>query len=174
MISIKANSSALVLLSAVLLIILVVFTKQGNETFKKFTGLFGELSKEILLVVIVLLLVMMIININEIDMNAEPQRKGTETRQIIVEGFDGLNSNDSDGSKSFCEKYQSDLTVLDKQCQKFNKDACNIPSCCVWLNGEKCVSGSISGPTFKSDKDDNDIEIKNYYHQGQCYGNNCS
>lgn len=179
---IKLNSPIYVLISIVLLILLAIFTRQGTKSFDSFKAMFGDLSKEILLVVVVLLLVIMIINIYDLDMDIK-KGKNYNTSNIVetkvVEGLSGvsnipvLNSTDNDGSKSFCEKYQSDPILMNEKCKKFNKSSCIIPSCCVWLNDEKCVSGSISGPTFKSDENNKDIVVKNFYYQGECYGEGC-
>lgn len=177
--TLKLNSPAYVLISAILLIMLTIFTKEGNKTFVSLTSMFGELSKEILLVVIVLLIVIMIINIYDLDMDIKKKGTGNIIDRRVVEGLSGvsdiqiLNTTDNDGSKSFCEKYQSNPILMNKQCKKLNKSSCKIPSCCIWLNDEKCVSGGISGPTFKSDENDNEIKVKNFYYQGKCYGDDC-
>lgn len=187
--SIRLNSPVYVLISGILLIFLAIFTKQGNKTFNSLTSMFGELSKEILLVVVVLLIVIMIINIYDLDMdiynhktNGHSEARGQVIEKRVVEGLSGvsglsdapsLNTDDKYGTQSFCEKYQSDPVEMDKRCQKLNKNSCIIPSCCVWLNDKKCVSGGISGPTFTTDDNDNDIEVNNFTFQGKCYGDGC-
>jgi hypothetical protein len=182
--SIRLNSPVYVLISGILLIFLAIFTKQGNKTFNSLTSMFGELSKEILLVVVVLLIVIMIINIYDLDMDiynykTNGNARGKVIEKRVVEGLSGvsnvpsLNTDDKYGTQSFCEKYQSDPVEMDKRCQKLNKNSCIIPSCCIWLNDKKCVSGGISGPTFTTDDNDNDIEVNNFTFQGKCYGDGC-
>ena len=159
------NSTAQVLVFAVMLVLVVVFTKQGNALFVDVTQWLGVFRSEVLLVVVVLLIVMMIINMYHIDMNPV-KGEGKTVRQVtVVEGFD------ASGSSSFCMKYQTDPHELHKQCQKFDKDSCNIPQCCIWLNGTKCVGGNKHGPTFYSDDNGEDVNIDYFHHQGRCRGN---
>lgn len=165
--TVQMNQPAYVLVFAIMLVLVVVFTKQGNELFIDTLGWFGFFQTEVLLVVVVLLIVMMIINIYNIDMNPIKGEGKTVREVTIVEGFD------PDGSSSFCKKYQSNPHELHKQCQKFDKNACNIPQCCILLNGTNCVAGNKHGPTFYTDDDGKDIDIGYYHHQGTCRGVNC-
>jgi hypothetical protein len=59
-----------------------------------------------------------------------------------------------------------------KSCTKLTKKNCNATTCCVMLNGKKCVAGNQDGPTFKTDSG-KDIKVDYYYYQNKCYGNNC-
>ena len=165
MLEVQMNNSAYVLVFAVMLTVVVVFTKEGSDLFKEVTGWLGVFRAEVLLVIVVLLIVMMIINIYNLDMNPVTAEGKTVRKVTVVEGFD------ADGSSSFCAKYQSDPHELHKQCQKFDKDSCNIPQCCIWLNGTKCVGGNEHGPTFHSDDDGEDVNIDYFHHQGRCRGN---
>jgi len=162
-IELQANGAFYFILFATLLIMSVVFTKEGGVLFNEITSWLGIFWEEVFLVVIVLLIVMMIIttyNINmDIDKNGRPRQL---VRQVIVEGFKG--------PEAFCDKYLSDPNVLHEKCQAFNKDSCNATSCCIWLNSEKCVGGNKFGPTYYSDDNLNDINVKHYHHKGICRG----
>jgi hypothetical protein len=69
----------------------------------------------------------------------------------------------------FCK---SSSDSLKGSCSKLTKKNCNATSCCIVLNGEKCVAGNQSGPTFKTDSGE-DISVDYYYYQNKCYGNSC-
>jgi len=61
---------------------------------------------------------------------------------------------------------------LKDSCDKLTKKNCNATSCCIMLNGEKCVAGNQDGPTFKTESGE-DITVDYYYYQNKCYGDNC-
>ena len=69
----------------------------------------------------------------------------------------------------FCK---SNSASLKESCGKLTKKNCNATSCCVMLNGKKCVAGNQDGPTFQSESGQ-DIPIDYYYYQNKCYGNGC-
>jgi hypothetical protein len=69
----------------------------------------------------------------------------------------------------FCK---SNSASLKESCTKLTKKNCNATSCCVVLNGNKCVAGNQDGPTFKTDSG-KDITVDYYYYQNKCYGNSC-
>ena len=69
----------------------------------------------------------------------------------------------------FCK---SSSDSLKESCTKLTKKNCNATSCCIVLNGGKCVAGNQSGPTFKTDSGE-DINVDYYYYQNKCYGNSC-
>jgi hypothetical protein len=73
-------------------------------------------------------------------------------------------------SDGFCETYGSSLT-LDLECNKLTAEHCNETSCCVFLNGKKCVAGSKDGPTVMVDTlNGGDIDYTYYSHKNTCYG----
>ena len=69
----------------------------------------------------------------------------------------------------FCK---SSSDSLKESCTKLTKKNCNATSCCIVLNGGKCVAGNQDGPTFKTDSGE-DINVDYYYYQNKCYGNSC-
>jgi hypothetical protein len=69
----------------------------------------------------------------------------------------------------FCK---SNSASLNESCAKLTKKNCNATSCCVVLNGKKCVAGNQDGPTFKTESGE-DIAVDYYYYQNKCYGNSC-
>ena len=54
-----------------------------------------------------------------------------------------------DPAVSFCSSYNG--AELETKCNALTRQGCAKVSCCGYLNGTKCVSGSASGPTFLSD-----------------------
>ena len=66
----------------------------------------------------------------------------------------------------FCKSSSSSLK---ESCSKLTKKNCNSTSCCIMLNGEKCVAGNQDGPTFKTNSGE-DITVDYYYYQNKCYG----
>jgi hypothetical protein len=69
----------------------------------------------------------------------------------------------------FCKSSSSSLK---ESCAKLTKKNCNSTSCCIMLNGEKCVAGNQDGPTFKTNSGE-DITVDYYYYQNKCYGDSC-
>ena len=86
---------------------------------------------------------------------------------------EGLDSDLTDLSVSFCKKYEGNSSELEGACGKLTSQNCKNSNCCVWANGNKCSAGGITGPTYKTDKDGNKITIDNYYYMNKCYGNGC-
>ena len=58
---------------------------------------------------------------------------------------------------SFCSTYNGGQ--LEQKCNALTRDGCSKVSCCGYLNGSKCVSGSKSGPTFLSNSDGEKIIV---------------
>ena len=49
---------------------------------------------------------------------------------------------------SFCNKTDNNIDDLEKRCENLDSYSCKQVDCCVLLNGNKCVSGGLSGPNF--------------------------
>ena len=79
----------------------------------------------------------------------------------------------TDMSVSFCNKFGNDSSQLEVACGHLTPTNCKNITCCVLVNGNKCSAGGPTGPTYKTDKDGNKIEVDNYYHLNKCHGNNC-
>ena len=76
---------------------------------------------------------------------------------------------DSDFSDGLCEKHSAEPHEIEKKCKELTEDNCNSTSCCVWLNGQKCVAGNKRGPTYHSDGNI-DIDVAYYHHKNTCKG----
>jgi hypothetical protein len=116
-----------------------------------------------------LIIFMDVININ---LNTEESNK----KVVQVVNIEALkNNNDTDTSidlnpiSDFCKSGSDSLKT---SCGKLTKKNCNSTTCCIMLNGEKCVAGNEDGPTFKTESGE-DINIDYYYYQNKCYGNSC-
>jgi len=67
-----------------------------------------------------------------------------------------------DPATSFCSSYTG--AELEQKCNGLTRQGCSKVSCCGYLNGSKCVSGSASGPTFLSNANGEKISIDSYYY----------
>uniref|UniRef100_A0A6C0KW90 Uncharacterized protein n=1 Tax=viral metagenome TaxID=1070528 RepID=A0A6C0KW90_9ZZZZ len=74
---------------------------------------------------------------------------------------------------SFCEFNGGNLQNLEIECNNLSKTNCSKVKCCGYLNQEKCVTGNKFGPTYRSDKSGNNIEIDTYYYMNKCSGPKC-
>ena len=80
-----------------------------------------------------------------------------------------------DSAMSFCQNHE-DLpsgSSLEKSCDGLTDENCKSVSCCVLLNGEKCVAGGARGSTFRTETNGTKRNIDYYYYQNKCYGNKC-
>lgn len=80
---------------------------------------------------------------------------------------------DVSSKDSFCNSKQNDKSELERKCGKLTKNNCKDIDCCVLLNGAKCVTGDIHGPTFESDHKSDKPGDDYWYYKGQCYGDKC-
>jgi len=100
-------------------------------------------------------------NDNSIDIPQEP---------LLLSLKDFINP---DLAANFCSSFQGSSDKLEKQCNKLTTSNCKSSSCCVLLNGTKCVAGGAKGPTFQTDSSGNSINADFYYYQNKCFGNGC-
>lgn len=80
-----------------------------------------------------------------------------------------------DSSMSFCQSHEHlpSGSTLEKSCDGLTNENCKTVSCCVLLNGEKCVAGGANGPTFNTEIDGSKRNVDYYYYQNNCYGSSC-
>jgi len=88
-----------------------------------------------------------------------------------IEGLD--NKTASINSTSFCNTFGKDTSKLQKACARLTDNNCQNIGCCVWANGDKCLAGNATGPTYKTDSEGKQINITKYYHMNKCYGKGC-
>jgi hypothetical protein len=84
----------------------------------------------------------------------------------VVENLDSM-------ADAFCKTEEGSQMDLNNKCQQLTNKNCSLTSCCVLLNGEKCVAGGINGPTFNTDKNGKSKPFDYYYWQNQCFGGKC-
>lgn len=125
----------------------------------------------IFIVVLIIFTVLLIIDLFNINLNDNQNKKLVEV--VTIEGLDNMNVNELpisiNPAVDFC-KSNVDSNDMQEKCGKLTETNCNKTSCCVWLNKEKCVPGDQNGPTFKTDKLGNNIEIINFNYRNKCYG----
>jgi hypothetical protein len=66
----------------------------------------------------------------------------------------------SDYKDDFCKS--DDLAVIENKCSSLSKETCNIPTCCILINGTRCIAGDVKGPSFFTDHDF-------FYYRNKCY-----
>jgi hypothetical protein len=141
----------------------------------------------ILIVVFILITIILLIHLFNIDLNEIYPKKLLQV--VTIESLENNNISNTknkkftdvlnnepllltpkdfintDLAKDFCKSFQGSGQKLEKQCNSLTKTNCNLTSCCVLLNGEKCVAGSEKGPTFLTNSDGSTIHNEFYYYQ---------
>ena len=102
---------------------------------------------------------------------------GTNADNDVINGNDVINDNDVIKTFSKLENANfcnSDMSSdeKNKSCKKLTKDNCTTVGCCVLLNGEKCVGGNESGPTYLTENG-KDIDVQYYKYKDTCKGKAC-
>jgi hypothetical protein len=143
-----------------------------------------ELFKYIIKVLIfVLLIFALIIFVNSLGLNLnETPIPKKLIQSVTIEGltnYEGLtnipdtsiiqNKNDA-----FCESHRGSSHILNESCGNLTKQNCNNTSCCVWSSDQKCLAGSIDGPTFNTDSNGKTKKWDYYYFQDKCFGEKCT
>lgn len=106
-------------------------------------------------IVILFIFVIVLFQILNFDLNS---------REIFIEGFGPSSSID------FIDKVNdSDPVKLNEICKSFSNDTCKISDFCVLVNGDKCLGGSLSGPTFLTEQG-KDLDVNYYIHKEKCHG----
>jgi hypothetical protein len=144
----------------------------------------------ILLVTLFLFLITLFFAFRDYPLN-KPEPKKVVTDVVTIETFENdidkkekikkmeimkeVDSMNLDGNKGFCQIHSSHSSSsnLEESCNNLTKRNCNDVDCCVWTSNNKCSSGNIDGPIFKTDKNGNEINIDYFYYKNKCYGKNC-
>ena len=136
-------------------------------------GFIKTYLNEIIIIVVVVLFLLVLMNIKGIDLNA-PKPPSKLVQQVTVETLSSMgNLADSDNllrssSEHFCESYLGDSSNLEKACNDLTETNCGNVKCCVYNNvNNKCDSGDINGPTYKTDKNGKLITMDSYYYMGK-------
>jgi len=108
--------------------------------------------------IFITLLLFDLMNINFVDSEKKI------VKEIIYENFSTQTNNDS-----FCSTSKNSIEQ-EKKCNNLTNDNCLVTNCCVLLNDNKCVSGSITGPSYHTDDNGKDINMLFYKHKNKCYG----
>ena len=94
-----------------------------------------------------------------------------QTHNLIESMGNADNSLSMDKYDDFCKVHNGKNHMLEESCSKLTYENCNKVSCCVHINGNKCVSGSNAGTTYKTDKNGDKINVDYYYYKNKCTGN---
>lgn len=99
--------------------------------------------------------------------NFEPIEDKRITKVVTIESFESRADPETVAKIS-----GKDPAGLHSACTSISKKSCGVASYCVLLNGEQCVGGNASGPTYLTN-DGAKVDYKYYMHQGKCYGKKC-
>ena len=94
--------------------------------------------ENILIFIIIMFFLLTLFSILGITFSDNKTKKITKT--ISIEGLKGIIN---------CTKGPEEI---DSMCNTLSEKSCKIPSCCGWLNKEKCVGGDKFGPTYHPKK----------------------
>ena len=129
-----------------------ISTKDMNSLFDSLSGIInGEVTA-----------------ISEADAKMKSDEESTPVINTVARKFS--NNTFFLGDKfgdAFCKVY-TNPTELASKCTTLTSDNCNATSCCIWVNGSKCVTGSASGPGGLSGMATTDVDYYSYKYQ--CYG----
>ena len=122
--------------------------------------------------VIIFFIIIIILDITGINLN---QKEGPQKliKTVTIETMNNLKLPTMDKYDDFCKSHIGSTDKLETSCNNLTKTNCNEVSCCVNLNGNKCVAGNENGPTYKTEKTGDKINMDYYYYKNKCYGN-CS
>ena len=99
--------------------------------------------------------------------------KKPDTSLILTDGCSVRSFVRSEYEDEMCAANAGDYETIDKMCKQLSNDNCTLPSCCILLNGTKCVAGNINGPTYLTDQG-HTIDYFYYYYKNKCYGAECN
>jgi len=107
--------------------------------------------------------------------NSTKQLKEIVTIETMTTHNNSKTDLEMDSATSFCKSHENlpSASKLENSCNGLTNDICKTVSCCVLLNGEKCVAGGSSGPTFKTETNGSKRNVDYYYYQKKCYGKGC-
>lgn len=117
---------------------------------------------EIIIVVVIILGSLTLFALLNIDLN-EIQDKRVQ-KIVTIEKLDNMLLGDS-----ICSS-KNDPSEINSMCNQLTNKNCKVSSCCVVLNGNKCVGGNADGPTFHSENGEK-INVDYYYYKNKCFGN---
>jgi len=119
--------------------------------------------------------------------NAAIGSVGPNTKTVIVETFDNMNTNANDANDAndsnsldaklragFCKSHLGKPAELETACGQLSKHSCTATSCCAWArmnSAESCVSGNKNGPIFKHGPGGTPKTLDYYYFENKCNGN---
>ena len=171
----------IIIVIALLYVVLTIFGIQViNNEFKSYLVENAELILSVSVGLFTMIVFFSIFNIRFDEKNKKLQKEKTietfngdidltKEDPNVLKSFETLSSDNI--NFSFCQNSISS-SEKDANCKKLTKGNCSTVGCCVLLNGEKCVGGNESGPTYL-DEDGKDIDVQYYIHKDKCVGKGC-
>jgi hypothetical protein len=98
-------------------------------------------------------------------------KKVADVGEIIADNCSTQSLLSSDYKTDICSTYAGDFKTINEKCNALRNNSCTISSCCILLNGNKCVAGDVNGPTYLTDHG-NTIDYNYYIYRGKTYPEN--
>jgi len=140
----------------------------------------GEIIKYIGKVFIGVIILFGLVSFFSLHDSKHPSNSTSQLKEVVtiesITSRDKLNTDlEMDNANAFCKSHQHlpSASNLENSCSGLTSESCKSVSCCVLLNGEKCVAGSKYGPTFKTETNGSKRNVDYYYYQKKCYGKGC-
>lgn len=143
--NLRENLKTILVVSALFLAILAIFQLNGWSLEEK-----NQPPKEV--VQVLELETFTNAGLNNAGLNNGGQTDMSIQKEVASMGFQP--------ATSFCSTYTGG--ELEQKCNALTQDGCSKVSCCGYLNGTKCVSGSKSGPTFLSEATGEKIVVQQW------------
>lgn len=150
----------------------------------------NENGETILSLSVLLLSLLILFSIFGIKMVDDGEKNKKLKKEVTIETF-GTNYMDTNYMETFETNADNDVIKTfskienanfcnseissdekNDSCKKLTKDNCTTVGCCVLLNGEKCVGGNESGPTYLTENG-KDIDVQYYKYKDMCKGKAC-
>jgi hypothetical protein len=183
------NESKVIKIVFVIGLIYVVITIFGIQLVSdEFKNYFKENGETILSFSVLLFSIILLFSIYGVTIDDNKKKK--IKKEVTIESFNTdaystneiVNGNPDVASKfskletknvdvAFCENSMSS-DEKNENCKKLTKGNCTTVGCCVLLNGEKCVGGGESGPTYLNENG-KDIDVKYFMFKDKCIGKGC-
>lgn len=124
----------------------------------------------IIIFIIIFFTIILFLDTTGINLN-EKKTQPKLIKSVTIETMNNLKLPTMNKHDDFCKSHIGTTDKLEASCNKLTTTNCNEVSCCVNLNGKKCVAGSEKGPTYKTEKTGDKINMDYYYYKNKCYGN---
>ena len=111
---------------------------------------------------VVIIFITLIVIFQTLGVNFNPKKDSEIQKVVTIEKFDNA-------SETIPASHDNNLNKIHKTCKSLSTDACSNASYCVLLDGNKCVGGNKSGPTYLTENGES-VDYDYYHHKKLCKG----